>query len=135
MVPQTDDKARVAARWVLAIVYVVAGMFHLYTPETFVAIMPGWVPFAHQVVIGTGLCEIAGGIAVPIRALRRAAGIALALYAVCVLPANIKHAVDSLAGGPAALGWWYHAPRLAIQPVLVWWALYAGDVVRWPVGR
>jgi hypothetical protein len=29
-------------------------------------------------------------------------------------------------------GWAYHAPRLAFQPVFVWWALFAGDLVDWP---
>ncbi len=85
--------------------------------------------------MGTGLCEIAGAIALLTRALRRAAGIALATYAVCVFPANIKHAIDSLPAGAEHLGWWYHAPRLAFQPVLVWWALFAGEVVAWPLAR
>jgi len=30
------------------------------------------------------------------------------------------------------LGWGYHAPRLALQPVLVWWALFCAGVVDWP---
>jgi uncharacterized membrane protein len=66
------------------------------------------------------------------RKLRRAAGIGLALYAICVFPANIKHAFSTLPMGDLQLGWWYHAPRLALQPVLVWWALFAGEVIHWP---
>jgi hypothetical protein len=31
--------------------------------------------------------------------------------------------------------WWYHGPRLALQPVIVWWALYCGNVISWPFGR
>jgi hypothetical protein len=31
--------------------------------------------------------------------------------------------------------WLYHGPRLLLQPVLVWWALYAGAVTDWPFGR
>jgi uncharacterized membrane protein len=54
------------------------------------------------------------------------AGLMLAIYAVCVFPANIRHAFSGvdIAGWP--LGWWYHGPRLALQPVLVWWGLWAG---------
>lgn len=59
----------------------------------------------------------------------------LAAYAVCVFPANIKHAVDSIAIGGVRLGWWYHAPRLLLQPVLVWWALYCAKVIDWPWSR
>jgi uncharacterized membrane protein len=56
----------------------------------------------------------------------------LALYAICVFPAGIKHAMDSLQspGWPARL--WYHVPRLAAQPVIVWWALFCAGVVDWP---
>ena len=130
--PYSSDSARVAVCWVLAIFYVAAGTLHLMIPDTFVLITPQWVPFPRQVIIATGLCEVAGGIGLLTSRLRRAAGIALALYAVCVFPANIKHAMDSLSDGQGQLGWWYHAPRLALQPGLVWLALFAGGVVRWP---
>jgi hypothetical protein len=46
-------------------------------------------------------------------------GVMLALYAVCVFPANIKHAIDSVQLPQLPTSWWYHAPRLALQPVLV----------------
>ena len=64
--------------------------------------------------------------------LRRLAGIMLALYAVCVFPANVKHAIDGIHLPPAPDSWWYHGPRLALQPVLVWWALFCSGVIDWP---
>jgi uncharacterized membrane protein len=93
------------------------------------------VPYPSGVILATGLCEIAGSFGLMTRSLRRAAGIAFALYAVCVFPANIKHAFEGLPAGQIQLGWWYHAPRLALQPVLVWWALFAGSVIDWPFRR
>jgi len=63
------------------------------------------------------------------------AGIALAAYAVCVFPANIKHAFEGITVAGLPSSWWYHAPRLAAQPVLVWWALWCSGAVRWPWGR
>jgi uncharacterized membrane protein len=121
-----------AGRWALMLVYLAAGVLHLAIPDTFVAIVPAWVPFPRLVVLGTGLCELAGALGLLTHRLRHAAGIGLALYAVCVFPANIQHAIDTLPAGPGHLGWWYHGPRLALQPVLVWWALFAGNVVNWP---
>ena len=56
----------------------------------------------------------------------------LALYAVCVYPANIKHALNDLNVPPIPSSWWYHGPRLAFQPVFVWWALFAAGIVDWP---
>jgi uncharacterized membrane protein len=127
---------RIVARWALALIYLAAGVLHLAEPTVFLAIMPDWVPFPRKVVLATGVAEIAGAIGLLTGRWdgrwRRAAGIGLALYAVCVVPANIKHAMDGLPAGAIQLGWWYHGPRLALQPVLVWWALYVGDVVDWP---
>jgi uncharacterized membrane protein len=57
----------------------------------------------------------------------------LALYACCVLPANIKHAVEGIHLPPMPDSWWYHGPRLAFQPVLVWWALFCAGVIDWPI--
>jgi uncharacterized membrane protein len=129
------EPVRGALRWLLAVAYAVAGTAHLTSPGGFVAITPGWVPYPGAVVLLTGLCEIAGAGALLTRRLRRAAGIALAAYAVAVFPANIKHAVDGIAIGGTALGWGYHAPRLALQPVLVWLALWVGEVTDWPFRR
>ena len=127
---------RWGARGALAVIYAVAGGFHLAKPDVFVKITPAWVPMAHDVIVVTGICELAGAAALLTGRFRGVAGIALAAYAVCVYPANIKHAVDSLSGpGVPQLGWWYHVPRLAFQPVLVWWALFAGGVVQWPFRR
>ncbi len=56
----------------------------------------------------------------------------LALYAVCVFPANIKHAFYGIDLPQLPSSWWYHGPRLLAQPVLVWLALFAGGAVTWP---
>ncbi|MEK6638863.1 MAG: DoxX family protein [Pseudomonadota bacterium] len=131
----TQSPNRWIMRGLLAVFYAYAGFVHLRSPEFFLPIVPGWVPEPKFVVIATGLCEIAGAIALMTGRLRYAAGVMLALYAVCVYPANIKHALDSIAIGGTKLGWGYHGPRLAFQPVFVWWALFAGAVIDWPFGR
>lgn len=123
---------RMVFRYVLAFSYLLAGLVHLASPETFTPIMPAWVPFPYETILLTGCCELAGSAALLTRPFRRAAGVMLALYAVCVFPANIKQAMDMTPFGGWQPGWWYHAPRLALQPVLVWWALYCGEVIDWP---
>jgi uncharacterized membrane protein len=50
----------------------------------------------------------------------------------CVFPANVKHALDSISLPPVPDSWWYHGPRLAFQPVLVWWAFFCAGVIDWP---
>ncbi len=119
-------------RWVMAVFYAVAGAAHLLVPEKFLLITPSWVPFAFAVIVVTGLCELAGAAGLLLLAFRKPAGIALAAYALCVWPANFKHAIDGIDVPYLASSWWYHGPRLALQPVIIWWALYCAEVIDWP---
>ena len=85
-------------RWILAAFYFAAGIFHLALPAPFLTITPNWAPFPEEVIFITGLCELAGAIALLVPSLRKLAGLGLALYAIAVFPANINHAiVDDLA--------------------------------------
>lgn len=131
----SESRPRRIARWVLALAYLVAGIAHLRSPGGFIAITPGWVPFPATVIFLTGLAELAGAAGLMVPALRKAAGIGLALYALCVWPAHINHAVHDIAIGGVHLGWAYHAPRLALQPVIIWWALWAAHIIDWPFAR
>jgi uncharacterized membrane protein len=127
--------ARTIMRWVLALFFVGAGVAHLAVSDKLLRITPDWVPFAPRVIFATGLCEFAGAAALVTRPLRKWAGVALALYAVCVWPANFKHALDGVDIPHVPSSWWYHAPRLAFQPVIVWWALFSAGVIDWPWRR
>ncbi len=130
------EAVRRIVRIVLSAAYLAAGVAHLLFPGPFLSITPDWVPQPEWVIAATGIAEILGAVAlVAIAPLRTAAALCLAFYAVCVYPANIKHALDAVAAhGPDA--WWpYHAPRLAFQPIIVWCALFAGGVTTWPFVR
>jgi uncharacterized membrane protein len=136
-VPQTDRSrtTRAVMRWILAAFYAAAGLAHLKAPDALLAITPAWVPFAPQVIFVTGLCELAGATALVTKPLRWWAGVALAAYAICVWPANFKHAIDDIELPYITNSWLYHGPRLAFQPVLAWWALYGAEVIDWPWQR
>lgn len=129
---------RTIARVVLALFYAVAGIIHLVKPGVFMPVMPSWVPFPMEVIVLTGVAEILGAIAlvqpfsIP---LRKAGAIGLALYAVCVFPANINHFMLDMAKADGGAGLAYHVPRMFAQPVIVWLALWAGGVTNWPFGR
>ncbi|RYM14228.1 DoxX family protein [Sphingobium cupriresistens] len=125
-------RGRTIGRLVLAAAYAFAGIAHLSRPAGFLAITPHWVPMPELVVALTGVAELAGAIGLMIPRLRPAAGMGLALYALCVWPANINHAINDIPLGGVHLSWWYHGPRLALQPVIIWWALWASGVTDWP---
>ena len=126
------SRHRLVMRAILALFYLAAAIVHLRSPDAFLPIVPDWVPSPRLVIVATGFCEVAGSIGLFVPGLIQISGFMLALYAVCVFPANIKHAIDgiSVAGLPSS--WWYHAPRFALQPVLVWWAFYCVGLIDWP---
>ena len=83
-------------RWVLAAFYVAAGIAHLMAPEgaardhAVLGAVRAAGDFCHRPVRArrrTGLVT---------RPLRWWAGVALAAYALCVWPANFKHAIDGI---------------------------------------
>jgi uncharacterized membrane protein len=122
----------------LALLYLVAGWFHLTEPEPFLRIMPAFVPAAETVVRVTGWAELAGAAALLqpwSRSLRRAGGIGLALYALCVWPANINHFALDMARPDHGWGLAYHVPRMIAQPLIVWLALWTSGAIEWPLRR
>ena len=123
---------RSVLRLILAAFYSFAGVMHLIAPEPFLAITPSFVPFPKAIVFFTGVAEIVGALALiqPWWAsVRRAAGIGLALYALCVWPANINHFAMDMAREGGGLGLAYHIPRMIAQPLIIWWALWASEVL------
>jgi uncharacterized membrane protein len=110
-------------------------VLHLLAMDKLVAITPDWVPYPREVVLITGMIELAGAVALLVPGLRRATGIALAIYVIAVWPANFKHAFAHIVTPPIPDNWWYHAPRLALQPVIAWWALFSTRVIDWPFRR
>lgn len=129
---------RTLLRWLLTVFYAVAGYAHLADPQPFLAIMPEWVPAPGAVVFWTGIAELLGAAALfqPWSTnLRKAGAIGLAVYAVCVFPANINHFAMDMARDNGGLGLAYHIPRMIAQPLLVWLALWVGGVTDWPWRR
>jgi uncharacterized membrane protein len=87
------------------------------------------------VIFLTGLFELVASVALLTVPLRRWAGITMAIYALCVWPANFKHAFDGIDLAYVSSSWLYHGPRLVFQPVIMWWALYCAGVIDWPWWR
>lgn len=120
---------RFAMRIGMATGFFFVGTDHLLTPERYLPMMPPYIPFHGEVIFFTGLCEIAGAIGLLTPRLKELAAMMLALYAVAVFPANVHNAMNglSVAGLPDAN--LYYWARLFFQPLIIWWALYAGGLI------
>ena len=124
--------ARTAARLLLGSVMVGAGVLHLTTQrQEFRAQVPGWFPVDEDLtVLGSGVAEIALGAAfVALPGTKRLVGGLLAAFFVVIFPGNVAQYVE----GTDAFGLDTDRKRLVrlfFQPLLVLWALYAGDLLR-----
>jgi uncharacterized membrane protein len=96
-----------------------------FTPmkEDLIRMTPPWVPRPRAMVFFTGLCELAGAVGLVIPTTRPAAGIALILFFIAVLPANIHaaRAGITLRGRPATT-LWLRVPMQVLFIVLAWWS-------------
>jgi uncharacterized membrane protein len=126
---------RAVMRIVVAASMLFGFVLHFRATDSLVTITPDWVPFPREVVLATGILELIFAAALLIPKLRKLTGVAIAVYVIAVWPANIKHAIEHIVTPPIPDSWWYHAPRLALQPVIAWWALYAARVIDWPFRR
>jgi uncharacterized membrane protein len=113
-----------AVRDGLAVMLLFTASAH-FTPmkEDLIRMTPRWVPRPRAMVFFTGLCELAGAIGLVISPTRRAAGIALILFFIAVMPANIHaaRAGVTLRGRPAT-PLWLRLPMQILFIVLAWWS-------------
>jgi uncharacterized membrane protein len=116
-------------RWGMAAALVFFGVDHLLTPDRYLPMIPSVLPYPAGIVLLTGLCEVAGAIGLLVPWTRRLAGIMLAIYFVCVFPANIKNAIDGVVVDGLPTASWYYWVRLLFQPIAIWWALRASEVI------
>ncbi len=79
----------------LAGIFTVSGLVHLARPRLYEPLMPAWVPAHREVILASGVAEIACAAGMLLPATRRPAGLASAALLVGVFPGNLKMAVDS----------------------------------------
>jgi uncharacterized membrane protein len=118
-------RERPFSRWILGVLFVVAGALHFMKPHTYQRIVPPGFPDPSLLVVVSGVCEIAGGLGVLNRRLRRPAGWGLIALLIAVFPANIYMAFEprKFPSIPTWLLW----IRLPLQGVLIAW-VYAAAI-------
>lgn len=121
----------------LAAVLLIAGVGHFADTAEFRAQVPPWFPAQDAVIIVSGMVELLLGTALLVArgVWRRRVGLVVAGFFVVVVPGNISQLVT----GTDAFGLdtdLARAVRLAFQPILVLWALWAtGVLAHWRARR
>ena len=109
------------SRTLTGLIFVLAGLLHFLSPDTYERIMPSYLPLHRELVYLSGACEVLGGLGLFPQRTRAAAGIGLILLLISVLPANVQMLLDARAAGKPA--WWTALLwlRLPLQLALIAW--------------
>jgi uncharacterized membrane protein len=112
-------------RWVLAAFLLFAGVAHLVASDSFLGQVPAWLPLRTPIVLVSGVIEIGFALVLVLTSgeRRRRVGWALAASFVLVFPGNFYQAIagtDAFGLDTPTQRW----GRLALQPVLIAWALW-----------
>ncbi|HSX67504.1 DoxX family protein [Nocardioides sp.] len=75
--------------------FLASGTLHLVKPNVFEPLMPDFVPAHREIIIGSGVAEIACALGMLLPPTRRVAGLASAALLVGVFPGNLKMADDA----------------------------------------
>jgi uncharacterized membrane protein len=121
-----DARRRMIFRWLLGIFFIVAGINHFVMSGFYEAIVPPGFPSPKILVVISGLAEIAGGVGVLVRSLRRAAGWGLIALLVAIYPANIYMALHPEHFNVAFWILWARLPFQLVFFCWVWWSTLSG---------
>jgi uncharacterized membrane protein len=108
-------------KYLMALLYIAAGINHFVNPGFYEEIMPPWVPLHYEMVLLSGIAEILLGILLLIPRFQRIAAwgiIAMLLVFMTVHLHMLVHADDQYADVPVAMLWL----RLPLQGLLIFWA-------------
>ena len=112
----------------MAIVYLVAGIYHFINPAFYKAIMPPYLPSHSGLILLSGVCEVLFALLLLPPYTRRVAASCIIVLLIAVFPANIQMAINYSEEHNRYL--WLALLRLPLQPLLIWWAYTLAKPVR-----
>lgn len=111
------QRSKSVLRWLLGLLFVLAGLNHFLNRRMYMSIMPPYLPWHRALVDLSGYAEIGLGVLMLTRRYRRPAGWGVIALLVAVFPANVHMALNPERYGaiPPLLLWL----RLPLQPLLI----------------
>lgn len=111
-----------ARRLGLALVLFATGGAHFAQTEGMAKLLPAWVPMAKELILGTGVLEIAAAIGLLVNRTARVTARWLILFFIAVFPANVWAAFNYVDYGGHSLGPAYLLARGPLQVLLIFWS-------------
>lgn len=116
-----------SSRLGLALVLFATGITHFLQTDGMLLLLPPWVPAARELILVTGVLEIAAGIALLIERTAHLSARCLIVFFIAVFPANVWAAFNHIEYGGHSLGPVYLLVRGPFQMLLIYSA--------WRIGR
>ena len=105
--------------YIMAALYVAAGIYHFVNPKMYQRIMPSYLPWHIPLIYISGVCEIVFALLLIPESTRPIAAWLVIALLIAVFPANIQMAVSFWQKQRPTL--WIALVRLPLQLVLIWW--------------
>lgn len=106
--------------YLMALLYITAGINHFIHPAFYLKIMPPYIPYHGLMVAASGVAEIVFGLLLIPPTTRRVGAWLIILLLIAIFPANLQMAMDFYRENNPAL--WIAVLRLPLQLVLIGWA-------------
>lgn len=104
--------------YIMAVLYIIAGILHLVRPNMYMVMMPPYVPAHRLMVLLSGLAEAGLGIGLLFSETRLVSAWGIIVLLIAVFPANVYMATS---GRFRKIPKWILWARLPLQAVLIWW--------------
>lgn len=112
---------RAAGCMAIAAMFLFAGGSHFGLADGMVLMLPSWVPYRYLIIYVTGVIELILGVGFLWPLTRQLTGILSLLFLLCVFPANVYAAMNSVAFGGNVYGPRYLVFRIPLQIFLMGW--------------
>jgi uncharacterized membrane protein len=106
--------------YLMALLYIGAGINHFVHPDPYVRIMPPYIPYHRAMVLISGVLEMGLGLLLLPAVTRPYAAWGIIALLIAVFTANIQMALDYHRQDNPRL--WVAIARLPLQIPLIWWA-------------
>jgi uncharacterized membrane protein len=106
--------------YVMAALYIAAGIFHFIRPRFYLKIMPPWIPWHKPIVFLSGVLEIVLGGLLFIESTQSFAAWGIIILLILIFPANIQMMLNYRRKKHRLL--WITIARLPLQLLLIAWA-------------
>lgn len=126
----TSPLLKLFTRYATASFFIGVGSLHFTDPQTFVSIMPSYLPWHLELVYLSGFFEIMGGLSLLFMSTRYIGAWGLVALLVAVYPANIHMLVHEIYLEGMPHNKWLLWARMPLQFVFILSVLWVGDI--WP---